>query len=96
MKFTNTGLTAFTLISSLCAGAEAGDSVTGHRHHKKKKVHLRGKATISDYANPANPNAAASANEDTSVGVEAESKQSNQPPSYSHSSYQDKDKGFQV
>ncbi len=90
----NTGLTAFTLISSFCAGAEAGDSVTsGHR----KKVHLRGKAAISDanpadYTNPANPNSHVSANKDASVGVEAESNQSNQPPSYSHSSYQD-DKG---
>ena len=55
----NTGLTAFTLISSFCAGAGAGDSV------KNKKVHLRGKATISDYANPTNPhNYAASANDD--------------------------------
>ena len=54
----NTGLTAFTLISSFCAGSGAGDSV--------KKVHLRGKATIiSDYANPTNPhNSAASANVD--------------------------------
>ena len=55
----NTGLTAFTLISSFCAGAGAGagDSV--------KKVHLRGKATISDYANPTNPHSSAvSANVD--------------------------------
>ena len=87
----NTGLTAFTLISSFCAGAKVGDSVTTGR---RKKVHLRGKATISYYTNPANRISAVSANKkDASVGVEAESNQSNQPSSYSHSSHQDKDKG---
>jgi hypothetical protein len=73
----NTGLTAFTLISSFCAGAEAGDSVTTGTG-RRKKVHLRGKAAISDanpadYTNPSNPNSDFSANKDASVGVEAES-----------------------
>ena len=73
----NSGLTAFTLISSFCAGAEAGDSVTTGTG-RRKKVHLRGKAAISDanpadYTNHSNPNSDFSANKDASVGVEAES-----------------------
>ena len=78
MKLTNTGLTAFTLISSVCAGAEAGDSVTTATG-RRKKVHLRGrgKATISDYANPpANPNAASANKQDKDKGVPSPSKSS--------------------
>ena len=61
----NTGLMAFTFISSFCFSA--ADSSASQRH--KKRVHLRGRVTssMSDTV-PVQPNSAAAADINTDIG----------------------------